>query len=273
MASGCWVLLLGLGITLHAAQPIRDESVRRQILAAVFPSMQVSTVAGKLHPSSKPRPGELISFTDALAGEQVYRVIGSASGDKEMCASEDMGSETFKNIRELSLVVFRWPRRPDLLAILQYRFIDASPSGSCWSIGRLVHLVSNDAGWRIAEDIEFDTQHHSGVERIELTDLGGDGIDELLVESDWGGAGIVGSNLFVYSLENGRFEQRLKTTARVEGIDGSFTQVLDVPKTRAKNGMAFCFTKTELTGSDGQPYRKPIVSWTCYPKGTGSNLK
>jgi hypothetical protein len=185
MATRCWVFLLGLGITVHAAQPIRDETLRRQILAAVFPRMRVSTVAGKLHPSNKPRPGELIFFPDALAGEPVYRVIGPASGHTEMCASEDMVSETFKNIRELSLVVFRWPRRLDLLAVLQYRFVGSNPAGSCWSIGRLVHLVGNEAGWRIVEDIELDTQHHGGLERIELTDLAGDGIDELLVESDW----------------------------------------------------------------------------------------
>jgi hypothetical protein len=241
--------------------------VRRQILAAVFPSMQVSTVAGKRHPGNKPRPGELIFFPDALAGEQVYRVIGPPSGDAESCASEDVASQRKSETRELSFMTYRWPQRSDYLVVLQYEFTGVGPAGACWSIGRLVHLVGNDAGWRIVEGIEFDTQRHGGFERIEMTSLSGHGIDELLVESNWDGAGTVGSSLFVYSLENGRFEQWLKTTARVESIDGSFTQGLDVSKTRATYAMSFCFVKTDLTSPDGEPYRSPRVSRPCYPRG------
>ncbi len=268
-----WLLVLTIGVPLHAAAPIRDEAVRRQILTTLFPQMQISALSGKVHPSNKPTPGELIFFPDAMAGERLYRIIGPPSSAAEECASEDVLSRIKSYTRELSFIAFRWPRRSDVLAVLQYEFIGIGPALACPSIGRLVHLVSSDGGWRIAERIEFDTQHHGGFERIEFTDWVGNGIDQLLAESDWGGAGTAGSSLFVYSLEDGRFEQWLKTTARVESINGSFTQVLDIPKTRAKNGMAFCFTKTELTGSDGEPYRKSIVSWTCYPKGTGAELK
>lgn len=274
MTRGCgWLLVLNIGATLHASAPIRDEALRRQILATVFPQMQVSAVFGKLHPRNKRPRGALIFFPDAMAGERLYRILGPPSGEAEECASEDVVSRTKSNIRELSFLAYRWPGRSDVLAVLQYEFKGVSPAGACFSIGRLIHLANGDGSWRIVEDIVFDTQHHGGFEQIEFADFGGNGTDELLVESDWGGAGTFGSSLLVYSLENGRIEQWLKTTARVESINGSFTQVLDIPKTRAKNGAAFCFTRTELTGADGEPYRKPIVSWICYPKGTGAEPK
>jgi hypothetical protein len=273
MAHGrCWLLLLSVGISLHGASPIRDEGLRRQILAVVFPNMPVSAVSGDLHPSNKPKPGELIFLPDALAGERVYRVIGPPSGKTEYCAAEDMGSETFKQseVRKLSFVAYRWPRRSDLLAVLQYKFIGANPAGSCWSIGRIVHLAaSGDGRWRIVEDLQLDIQHHSGLERIELIDLSGSGTGELLVESDWGGAATAGSSLHVYSLESGRFVQWLDTTARVEGMYGSFTQLLNIPKTRAKNARSFCFRKTEYAEADYKLLPKPQVSIVCYPRYEG----
>lgn len=273
MARGfCW-LTLSLGLALQAAQPIRDESVRRQVLTAVFPSMQISTVSGRLRPSNKPKPGVLIFFPDALGGEHVYRITGPPSGETERCAAEDMASSAFKqsNIRELSFVLHRWPRRPDLLAIVQYRFVGANPGGSCWSIGRLLHLTtSGDSGWRVVEELEFDTQHHSGFERIELADLDGNGVDELLLESDWGGAAIVGSNLHIFSLQDGRFERWLHTTARVQGIEESSIQMLDIPQTKATNGKLFCFSKTDFAGPELQVYRTPRVSRPCYPRETNA---
>ena len=224
-----------------------------------------------LHAASanKPKPGELIFFPDALAGEHVYRVIGPASGESERCASEDIANPDFQHsgLREVSFVAYRWPRRTDLLAVLQYDFVGASPAGACTSIGRIVHLSMRDSRWTVVGDREVERTHHNGFERVELADLSGDGIGELLVESDWGGGGTTGSSLHIYSIESGRLEQSLETIARVLSFDGAFMQVLDIPTTQARNATVFCFRKTEYVDADGKLFRKPRVSLPCYPRG------
>ena len=264
MAQGrCWLLALSLGISLYGASPIRDEALRHQILAAVFPNMEVADT-GKVQPAKN----DARFSPDSMAGARIYRIIGPAVGKWEECASEDVASRVKSDIRELSFVAYRWPRRPDLLAVLQYKFVGVGPAGACWSIGRLVHLVGGGKRWQISEDFDLDTQHHGGLERVELADLDGEGKDELLVESDWGGAAVGGSSLHVYSLKNGRFEQWLETTAQVQGMYGALTQVLDLGATRAKRAMSICFVRTDLAGPDFQVYRTPRVSRPCYARGT-----
>lgn len=262
------LLLCGALLVARGAQPVKDETKRISVLSAIFPGMQITP--GDPYPQSKPRSGELIVFPDALAGQRVYRVVGTPSGEAENCASEDVATSKRSDVRELRFLMYPWPGGTGLLAVVQYdfKFNEGGPAGSCWSVGRILHLTGRDNSWQITSSVEISAQHHAGLQRIELADFDGDGSDELLVESDWGGAGTVGSSFQVFSLRGGHFERWLGITSKQEsGMDGSFTQVLDLKRTRAAKGMQFCFTRTDL-GAEGELFRHPRVSKPCYPRGT-----
>jgi hypothetical protein len=68
--------------------PIADENLRMTALHAIFPGMGISLVPGKRignAPQKKRGPYEL-DATDALAKENVYRMIGKATNEAERCA-------------------------------------------------------------------------------------------------------------------------------------------------------------------------------------------
>lgn len=263
-----FVFGLLVGVTLHAAHPVTNEAERIRALSSIFPQMKITV--GDPYPIPARKPGELIVFPDALDGQKVYHVVGPASGEAELCAAGDVATMKRSDARELRFVIYHWPKSADILAILQYRFTGIeSPAGACWSIGRIVHLAGGHDAWRVTENRDLDTQHHAGLERVELTDVSGDGTDDLLIESDWGGAGTAGSSLLIFSLQEGRLTQELEVVSRMEGLDESFTQPLDLGRTRKTQGKRFCFTKTDL-GSNGQLYRDRPISRPCYPRGTRS---
>ena len=261
-------LLLSLSFPpAYAMQPIRDESVRRQVLAAVFPGDRVSFRSGDHYAEAVPKLGRTV-VPDAVARERIYRVIGPPIGEKERCAAEDVATSKQSNIRKLRLVVYQWPGLLDLIAVLQYDFVGVDPPGSCSSIGRVVHLARVSGRWRITEDTTLQSAHHHSLQRVELMDVTGDGTDDLLVESDWGYTGIFGTVLSVYSLQAGRLEQIVAVATRFENYDESMDQILDLTSTLATKGSAFCFVRTEFA-SGGQPLRPVRVSKPCYPRGTG----
>lgn len=68
------------------------------------------------------------------------------------------------------------------------------------SIGRLSHLARNARKWEVRNEYLLEPLHHTSVQRIELLDLTGDGMDDLVVESNWGGAATVGDSAEVKSL-------------------------------------------------------------------------
>jgi hypothetical protein len=122
-----------------ATQPVADEALHVTALRAIFPRAQVSIEPGRklnLGGPNKPKPGEL-TFPDALADEDVYRVSGKPTNELERTASDDLS-----NTREVRVRLFRWPNESGagLLAVLQYDFPGVTPAGCCWSIGLLVHL-------------------------------------------------------------------------------------------------------------------------------------
>lgn len=93
------------------------------------------------------------------------------------------------------------------------------------------------------------------------------------MESDWGGAGTVGSSLLIFDLSRGSFEEILETTSRVQYLTQDwFTQVLDVNRTRPRRGAEFCFTKTVLFEM-GKAYHPARVTKPCYKRGEGVDLQ
>ena len=259
------------------SRPISDQGLRLVALHAIFPGMQIDIEPGKkINDASpdNPNAGELY-FPDALAGEVVYRVSGEAMNKVESCASTDAASGRHSDVRELRFRLFRWPSEADsdLLAVLQYDFPSGNPAMSCPSIGLLVHLARNGPNWSVRERYLLETIHHGSIQAIRLLDLTGRGADELLIESDFGGAGTAASSLQIFDLSKGNLDEVLATESRMQNMtDDWYTQVLDIGRTRKSNGQQVCFSKTTLF-QDGEAFRPPRVSRPCYKRGEGISAR
>jgi hypothetical protein len=102
---------------------------------------------------------------------------------------------------------------------------------------------------------------------IEMLDLTGDGTDELVIESDYGGSGVWASSMQVFDLNHGHFQELLHTDSEFEDSDQEgFTQMLDIGATVRGNGQRFCLTKTTLF-EGGRWFKPPQVSHPCYKRG------
>ncbi len=256
-----------------AAQAATNEGGRLAALRTIFPAMQVSIDrTEKINDSRPERPhADPRAYPDALAGEEVYRVIGRATNEAEKLASEDMNSPSLSNSRRVRFKLFRWPREGDagLLAVLQYDFVGARPAISCPSIGLLVHLVKNAAKWQVRDRFLLETSRHFSLQKIQLLDLTGDGVDALVIESDFGGAGSAGSSLQVFDLSGGSFHELFNGIARLECMDQEgYTQVLDTKPTLQSQGRQFCVMKTTIF-EKGQWFPAPHVTHPCYQRGHG----
>jgi hypothetical protein len=107
------------------------------------------------------------------------------------------------------------------------------------------------------------------LQRVELLDLTGEGADELVIESNFGGAGTAGSSLQVFALKTGSFEELLDEPSRFEyGERDHFTQVLDADRTRQRGGKEFCFLKTALN-EEGELFHPHLVTHPCYESREG----
>jgi len=58
--------------------------------------------------------------------------------------------------------------------------------------------------WAVCDQYLLETAHHESLQRAELLDVVGDGVADLVVESSYGSAGMVGSILQVFDLRRGR---------------------------------------------------------------------
>lgn len=92
---------------------------------------------------------------------------------------------------------------------------------------------------------------------IRLVDLTGDGRDELVVESDLGNDEAEASELHIFDLTQGRFDERLDMASR-----------MSAPVMDQEQGTQFCFVKTIYT-EEGKWFAAPRVSKVCYPRGRG----
>lgn len=271
LPAGCIAVSLVAVFGAESPQPIHDEALRLAALRAVFPGMQVSIERGRqvkhVRPR-KPKPGE-ISFPDAFADADVYLVLGEASNEAERTASENLATGGFSNTRRVRFKLFSWPAGGGLLGVFQYDFLGASPALSCPSVGLLVNLRGNADSWEIYNTYLLRASHHFSVQRIELLDLTGDGVQELVAESDFGGAGSVSSSLQVFDLTHGDLEELVSTNSRLEYMDEEkYTQVLDVDRTRKAHGQRFCTLKTTLF-EKGMWFKPPRVTRPCYKRGDG----
>ncbi len=255
----------------ESAQPISDGALRLEALRAIFPGMEVSPDRNAKKPERRrPTPGEMF-FPDALADEDVYRVVGKALNEAEKGASEDISVRTFSDTRQVRFRLFGWPGEngAGLLAVLQYDFLGARPAMACLSIGLLAHLVKDSKDWRVHNEYLLDMMHHSSLQKIDLLDLTGRGKIELLIESDGGGAGSACSTLQVFDLNHGRFDELVNTYSRlVYMTDDWFAQVLDIGRTRHTHGQRFCCVKTTLF-ENGKWFKPERVTHPCYGRGDG----
>jgi len=240
--------------------PIADESLRLGALQAIFPGMRISIVAGKHIDDSwpdLPKPRQL-NAPDAMAGESVYRVVGSTTNEAERQASSQVVTGKSSSTRLVRFQLFPWPDRANVLAVVQYSFEDAIPPMACPTIGLLVELVNG----KVRDRYLLETTQHFSLQTVRLTSLG-TGADELVVESDFGGADTWGTNLMVFR-PGPKIEQVFETTSQiVYKTEEMFTQALDLPRTIDLDGQQVCFTKSAMF-ENGQPLNPVVVSHICY---------
>ena len=255
--------------------PIADEALRMTALRAVFPGMQISLLAGKRiddsWPEQQPRPAELDS-PDALAKENVYRVIGQPVNEAEKEASAPTLSGNPSTTRLVRFQIFHWPDSDGLLAVLQYKFEDAVPSLDCPSIGLLVQLANVNGALEVRDRYLLETMHHFSLKTIRMLNLSGAGSDEFAIESDFGGDETWGTNMLIFNL-GAKLERIFETTSQISyQTNDLFTQVLDVPETINRRAQEFCFTKT-TTFEDGVLFKPVRISKVCYKPGDDPGSK
>lgn len=270
-----YLMLMFVAAVLVASEPISSEPVRVEILNAMFPGTVIAVVPGRsIDDASRGNDGfRDYHHADAMRNERVYTVSGAAVGETERCAAEDLVEGTFSKTRELRFQVFRWPggrgASSEVVAIAQYRFAGASPAFGCLSIGRLFHVRHEAGRWAVRGDLVLETTHHSRLMAVRLADLSGDGLEELIVESDRGGGGYFGIGLDVFDLSHGGFDRWIGVPVYASlGMEERFTQTLDFARTLSLRAAQFCFTKTSYA-EGGRVLAPPKVTTPCYPRGLG----
>lgn len=256
-------------IALADTTPVADETLRLTALRVIFPGMQISLLDGKRindswpeQPRERARPFELDS-QDALANENVYRVVGRATNEAEKQASTQLITGKSSTTRLLRFQIFPWPNSTGLLAVLQYKFEDAVPSMACPSLGLLVQLANVNGVWEVRDRYLLETMHHFSLKTLRMLNLSGAGADELVIESDFGGAETWGTNILVFDL-GAKLERVFETTSQISyKTNDRFTQALDVPETIQRGGQEFCFTKTTMF-EDGLLFDPARISKVCY---------
>jgi len=269
-----YALFLFTTLTLADTAPFADENLRMSALHAIFPGMQISFLPGQRIDDSWPLEPtrNALNSPDALARENVYRVIGKATNEAEKEASDQLITGHPSNTRLVRFQIFPWPDGAGLLAVLQYKFDQAVPSMACSSIGLMVHLAKVAGSWRVRDRYLAETAHHFTLQTIRSVDLTGDGVDELVIESDFGGADTWGTNFMVFHLA-AQIELIFETTSQIShGTDDLFTQVLDLPKTVEQEGKEVCFTKTTIF-ENGFVFDPPRISNVCYVPDEADNRK
>jgi len=264
----CAVVLIAAGV-VWGEEPIRDEGLRRETLAAVWPGAKVSVVEGKRIDDSYAFLDH--QFPDAMKDERVYRVVGPPRDPSEECAAEDIVGE-HRPSRERLLRMRAWTATSgeDLVAIFQYQFLHNQPALACESIARAVHLVRHDGRLQVERIFTLEMTHHHGVQGADLMDLSGHGTWGLAVQSDFGGGGTAASELVVLGLYRGELQQWLNVPSQWIGWD-AYSQKLDLARTRATSAAQFCFVKTTLF-ENGEKLATPRVTRPCYPRFTGEKV-
>jgi hypothetical protein len=256
--------LLFTAIALADTAPIADESLRLNALRAIFPGMQISLLEGKRINDSwpeQPKPAELDS-PDAFARENIYRVIGQPINEAENQASSQLMTGKTSTTRLIRFQIFPWPNSKNLLAVLQYKFEDALPPMACPTLGLLVQLENLKGKWEVRDQYLLETMYHFSLKTVRMLNLTGNG-DQLIIESDFGGADTWGTNFLVFDLA-ARLERVFETTSQISyATSDRFTEDFDVAETIRQGGTEFCFTKNTMF-ENGVLYNPTQVSKVCY---------
>lgn len=260
-----YVFFLLPALALADIPAIPDEALRMTALHAIFPGMRISPAPDKRIDDSWPEgpSPNALNAPDALARENVYRVTGSAMNEAEKQASDQIITGKRSSTRLVRFQIFPWPGNTGMLAVLQYNFEDALPSMACPTIGLLVQLAQVSGGWEVRDRYLLETMYHFSLKTIRMLNLTGESEDQLVIESDFGGAETWGTNLMIFR-PGPKIEQVFETTSQiVYKTEDMFTQTLDVPRTVDLDGTQVCFTKTTMF-ENGQPLIPVAVSHICY---------
>ena len=242
---------------------ITDESVRLRVLEAIFPKMHITATPTKLIDKSwQHKFNPEIRFNDAFNNEMAYRVTGRSQSEIDRCAAQDVATLARSQVREVRFRVYQWTGDGSrYVAVVQYEYLGAIPAFACPSIARICVVAEG----KLQQEVTLESTHHHSVNTIQLVDLTGDGVEELAIESDYGGAGSSFSLLFLFELRSAKLVLRRETTVvafdRWSGEE--FVQRLDVARTREMGGTKDCFTKTTYV-EEGVKFAKPRITYPCY---------
>lgn len=265
-------MLVGCISVVSGAELVTDEATRLKVLAALFPGMSITATPDKhLDSSGQMLVGKIkIDLPDALKGEIVYRIPGAPRTQDEKCAAGDLFNEKESPVREVRGQFYSLSPS-EYVAVTQYEFIGTRPSMACPSIAHIA-LVRQRAGvFTVADEFEADVTHHRGLQRVEMASLTGGTSEQLIVESDSGGAGLSESELFIFDISGEKLRPILRIGARVHyTIDKEEAVVnsLDVARTRSIKGARFCFASTTYV-EDDKWFTPPRITHPCYKRGEG----
>jgi hypothetical protein len=255
--------LLVFACRLMSGDSVPDDI---RILNAIFPQAHILLKQDLgLKSSSSTNP----QSPDVFGGSPVYRVITAPHGKDELCAASDVvDQQRLSDERQVQIRVFSLPQSPDLVSVMQYRFVKANPPMSCPSLARVDYLQRTAGRFSDTGHVFLDSTHHSAIENLRLLDLDGDGKRELVVKSNSGGACQTESDLVVFSFTTGYIRRVLNVPSRFETCvpaDSEYVQELDVPRTVRTHGTNFCFTKKTYV-ENGNRLEAPNISYPCYPR-------
>jgi len=180
----------------------------------------------------------------------------------------------FSSVRHVRMRVYPWGGNASsgFMAVTDYAFgfsDHGGPCARCVAIPRLVRVTRSEGRLRAVANLFLDTNDHVSLQGVQLLDLDGDGVPELIVESDGAGGASHMSHLIVCSLARGRFDQWLRVESRFRHYsEEEYTQQFDAARTRDAKAARFCFIKTTYAAGNGA-LLSPSVSHPCYPRLTG----
>lgn len=257
-----WSTLLIFACQLIAGDSVRDV----RTLNAIFPQAHV-LLTQDFGPKSSVSTNS--RNPNAFGASPVYRVIAVPHGRHELCAASDVvNDQHVSDERQVQIRIFSLPQSPDLVSVMQYRFLTADPPMSCPSLARVDYLRHTAGRLYDTGHVFLDSTHHSAVYSIRMLDLDSNGTRELVVESNSGGSCQTESDLIVFSFTAGCIRRVLDVPSRLETclpVDSEYVQELDVPRTIRAHGSKFCFTKRTYV-ENGRRLEEPRVSRLCYPR-------
>lgn len=247
-----------------AATLVADEALKIEILKAAFPE---STISAPHQPildwSPTPWPG--FTLTDALRGEKEYEVVGTPDENERTWASpvviEDRVSHPTRTLRIRAYQLAQAATPAIFVAVTHYAFTDIHSHPFCCEWFARVFLMAHEgAGWKVNHSDESLIYRAKTVRSFQLTDVDGDGRDEVLVEAENTAAGYRRwITMSVFRISRGILE-RIATvdTLSSNGYGTQFKRDLEVERSRLMKGKGICFKTTEY-GTETEQYRVPII--------------